>query len=620
MFPLRLAETEGPGYITLREAIARSSAVVTEVSEGGSVPELRVLNTGEARILVLDGEELRGAKQNRILNTSILIGARSSLLVPVSCTEQGRWSYASREFDESEVVADRQVRYAMKDSISVSLASGAGHRSDQGRVWREVGELHQRHGTVSPTAAMRDAYQSRKPDLDAVLAAFPLQEGQQGMLVLHGARVVGLDLVSRAPQYAELHDKLLRSYAFEALVRDGEPGDRAVADAFLERIADLPGRRYKSPGLGWDVRYEGGGVLGPPSPIAARRCTPRSSTSAACAALPLTTPRAARAARARTGASPTRASEPAGARSAEPAQSPQTKQAGGDHGSGQARQGLQGRRPHHSGEAAARRPRAGARPGRGRGERRGGGRGAVRPRRVGATRPRRAAHRGGHGRRRQAHAAARAAAHRQLPGPGVRRRARRIRTFVETGGSLFTTDWALKHVVEPAFSGVLAFDKAPTRDDVVRIEVLDADNIYLQGVLDGQDDPQWWLEASSYPISVVDEERVKVLITSRELGEKYGERPVAVWFRWGEGDVFHMISHYYLQRTAERTARHAASAGAYFAEQDLPLSVEMSRDLAELSLADVESAKPSTAFMSNVIIEKKRRQRRPSAADGEGDA
>ena len=86
-------------------------------------------------------------------------------------------------------------------------------------------------------------------------------------------------------------------------------------------------------------------------------------------------------------------------------------------------------------------------------------------------------------------------------------------------------------------------------------------------MLEGQDDPQWWLEASSYPISVVDEERVEVLITSRELGEKYGERPVAVWFRWGEGDVFHMISHYYLQRTEERTARHRGKAGAYFAEK-----------------------------------------------------
>ena len=131
---------------------------------------------------------------------------------------------------------------------------------------------------------------------------------------------------------------------------------------------------------------------------------------------------------------------------------------------------------------------------------------------------------------------------------------------MEAGGSLFTTDWALKHVIEPAFPGVLAFSRPPTPDDVVRIEVRDHDNIYLQGVLDGQDDPQWWLEGSSYPITVVDEERVQVLITSRELEEKYGEAPVAVWFRWGEGDVFHMISHYYLQRTELRTERHAGAA------------------------------------------------------------
>jgi hypothetical protein len=261
VFPLRL-QGGGPRYVTLREAIAQGSAVITELSEGGSVPELRVVNKGDARVLVLDGEELRGAKQNRVLNTTILIDGHSSLVVPVSCTEQGRWSYDTREFAESEIVADRQVRFAMKDSLNVSLASGSGHRTDQGRVWSEVEALHARHQTMSPTAAMRDAYQTRKGDLDAVLAAFPLQDGQQGMLVLHGAHVVGLDFVSRAPQYAELHDKLLRSYAFEALVREGEPGDRAVADAFLERIAELPGRRYKSPGLGWDVRYEGGGVLG----------------------------------------------------------------------------------------------------------------------------------------------------------------------------------------------------------------------------------------------------------------------------------------------------------------------------------------------------------------------
>ncbi len=185
-----------------------------------------------------------------------------------------------------------------------------------------------------------------------------------------------------------------------------------------------------------------------------------------------------------------------------------------------------------------------------------------------------------------------------------------IRAFVEAGGSLFTTDWALKHVIEPAFPGVLAFRRRPTPDDVVRIEVKDDDNIYLQGVLDGQDDPQWWLEGSSYPISVVDAERVQVLITSRELEEKYGEAPVAVWFRWGEGDVFHMISHYYLQRTELRTERHASAASGYFSEKGVEMTAALVQDMDGLSLADVESAKPSAAFMANVIIDKKRRQRR----------
>jgi len=251
-----------PRFITLRQALAEGRALITEVSEGGSVPELRVVNKGDARILVLDGEELRGAKQNRVLSTTILIDKYSTLVVPVSCTEQGRWAYATREFAESEILAERQVRYAMKTSVHAAVSSGAGVHADQGAVWSEVEGLHRKHGTHSRTGAMRDAYEGKKHDLDRVLAAFPLIDGQTGVLVLHGSRVVGLDLVSRAPQYAELHDKLLRSYAFEALVQGGEPGDRPVAEEFLERVGGLAGQRFKSPGLGWDVRFEGGGVLG----------------------------------------------------------------------------------------------------------------------------------------------------------------------------------------------------------------------------------------------------------------------------------------------------------------------------------------------------------------------
>jgi hypothetical protein len=264
VFPLLASNGAAPvPYITLQKAIESGRLVVTEVSEGGSVPELRVLNKGDERVLVLDGQELHGAKQNRVLNTAILVGKHSTLVVPVSCTGQGRWRYESRDFASDGLVAERAVRHQMKRSSNVALARGLAACADQGAVWSEVAALHSRHGTSSGTGAMRDAYRAKKRDLDEVLAAFPVVDGQCGVLVLHGDEAVGLDYVSLPGRYAELHDMLLRSYAFEALVSgDAEPAGRAVAEALLERIADLEGTRYKSPGLGWDVRFEGGGLLG----------------------------------------------------------------------------------------------------------------------------------------------------------------------------------------------------------------------------------------------------------------------------------------------------------------------------------------------------------------------
>src|SRR4029450_2596950 len=49
----------------------------------------------------------------------------------------------------------------------------------------------------------------------------------------------------------------------------------------------------------------------------------------------------------------------------------------------------------------------------------------------------------------------------------------RIRDFVASGGSLFTTDWALRHVLEPAFPDTVAYNEHPTADDVVRVEIRD---------------------------------------------------------------------------------------------------------------------------------------------------
>ena len=80
----------------------------------GSVPELLVENMGDIRVLFIEGEELVGAKQNRILNTSILVAAKSKTKIPVSCVEQGRWGYKSKFFGSSGSHSPSKLRYALE--------------------------------------------------------------------------------------------------------------------------------------------------------------------------------------------------------------------------------------------------------------------------------------------------------------------------------------------------------------------------------------------------------------------------------------------------------------------------------------------------------------------------
>jgi hypothetical protein len=241
------------------------------------VPELAVANKGEAAVLLLDGEELRGAKQNRVLNTTILVGPKSTIKVPVSCVEQGRWSYESKAFLESGNVMHREMRLLNVQKVSASLGAKLGFRSDQGEIWDKVQELHCELAVPSRTAAMKDVYDAKGTDLDGYLKSFSLADGQKGVLVFVDGRPAGLDFVSRADAFATLFLKLVKSYAMEAVLQAERrkkgrgKGDAAKAlvkpgadeaRAFLKRAAGCEEKRYESVGLGWSYRYSGPGVVG----------------------------------------------------------------------------------------------------------------------------------------------------------------------------------------------------------------------------------------------------------------------------------------------------------------------------------------------------------------------
>lgn len=260
LWPVFAPEQPEPRYIPLVDALAIEGFQITEVSEGGSVPNLRVVNRTDHNVLLFDGEELKGAKQNRILNTSILIAAGSTLDVPVSCTERGRWGYNSTDFSSSGSFAHAELRKAKSASVMFSLEEKKGHQSDQGQVWSEIEALHEAANSseASSTRAMKDAYNLRQRDLDEFARGMSYQPGQCGLLAVAGDRVEGVDVLSDAGVYQKLHLRLVESHAMDFLVLKGgkrpKPLDPAAPERFLKAAAMATQSTHASPGMGADHR------------------------------------------------------------------------------------------------------------------------------------------------------------------------------------------------------------------------------------------------------------------------------------------------------------------------------------------------------------------------------
>lgn len=192
--------------------------------------------------------------------------------------------------------------------------------------------------------------------------------------------------------------------------------------------------------------------------------------------------------------------------------------------------------------------------------------------------------------------------------------AKKLSAFVEAGGMLITTDWALKHVIEIGFPNTIKFNGMPSGDEVVSVEIVDTEDEILKGFIDQEKDaaPVWWLEGSSYPIEILDKKRVKVLVRSDELKRRYKADPVIVSFEWGKGIVYHMISHFYLQRSETRTQKQGTSASNYAKSQNMSAAtVTMFENCDELGVnyGTVQSAATSSEFVSRALVKQKKRSK-----------
>jgi len=265
VIPIFATHNGGPEYITLKEALDKNFIAITELSQSGSVPELKVVNKSAQLVLLLDGEELIGAKQNRVLNTSVLLKGNSETIIPVSCTEQGRWSYRSAAFSDSDAMLASKVRLNKVRSVSASLHQDQSYRSDQGTVWQDIHEMHSKANVTSSTGAMKDVYTSRENELNQYAQTFSYVPNQQGIVVFIDGKVVGMDVLSQKAAFEKIHLKLIKSYAMDAILDDkksGTSGKEAETRTFFKEITGCRESRFASIGLGEDYRFEDKKSLG----------------------------------------------------------------------------------------------------------------------------------------------------------------------------------------------------------------------------------------------------------------------------------------------------------------------------------------------------------------------
>jgi hypothetical protein len=266
LYPLLSTYNNGLDYFLLDEALRENMIEVVEVSEGGSVPQLKVVNKAARMILILDGEELVGAKQNRIVNTTILVDQKSTLVIPVSCVEHGRWSYNTSKFNSQNRMMNANLRNIKCEHVNYSVRSVGEFRSDQGAIWEGIAEKAARRGAHSPSGAMAAIYDKERPSLDEYVRDFHLIDSQVGAIFMINGKVAGMDAFGRPDTFSKVFKKLLESYALDAIdwYEEGKEYKALKSEVTkFRKAADAAGSEGRpGVGLGTDFRIESGKVTG----------------------------------------------------------------------------------------------------------------------------------------------------------------------------------------------------------------------------------------------------------------------------------------------------------------------------------------------------------------------
>jgi len=250
--PVTAHTTNGFSPLTIEEIFKKGKGTLHEID----TPDIDVItfeNQSDQPVLMLDGEEITGAMQNRIIAHSHMVDAQTTKDIPVVCVEEGRWD---------DIGGFKTGHCSYPQLRAVLLRSRYRRTNLQKTIWKEVTRKLTVTKTQSATSSMHDIYENLNDETSRYLEGFSsLNHDTIGFVGSAGDRILGCDLFQNHRTYQKFERKLVRSYALDAIEYRNRRGTRPEAKQFLEHMLGTLERKRTRKGQVY-ANFRGSGILG----------------------------------------------------------------------------------------------------------------------------------------------------------------------------------------------------------------------------------------------------------------------------------------------------------------------------------------------------------------------
>ncbi len=214
--PIKSYQIPKLNYISIEQAHKMDKVHIKELNEEGVVQEIFIINKADQFILIPQGETLVGAKQNRIVNTSILLEPNSESKIPVSCIESGRWRYRKPNFEPSNEYATYKLRKHALKTVSKNFES-PGFRSDQTSIWNFIDNEFRKENLYSETSSYTEFMTQKLADIDTQINEVDFPPDTNGFVTYFGERILSFEYFSRPDVFKDNSKRLIKAVLVDSI-------------------------------------------------------------------------------------------------------------------------------------------------------------------------------------------------------------------------------------------------------------------------------------------------------------------------------------------------------------------------------------------------------------------